>query len=334
MKLSQAEFSRVKRDKLLDYKIYSENYDELQTALEIVAESLSDPDEILANVPPADLMHPTYVRADLMTEFISACYSAGHEISYIRSLYPSMLEYWETYAKYSKAYNESLQPIGTAAHIPLADKHFHSANRMVCWGILLGFQPLLSQIVPIIDYNNSKRDGLLENLLQIYIDRPNPPPNECVRHLPYFKTLKIFAAPPSERSELVAEYLEDWYVASRRETYFDSHKRGNFYSGYWCWEAAALTVALGIDDTSYLDAEFYPRDLVEFARASVLGYAPPGIAAAEDGEVRSKAFDPCPKAGMWQSLDVEPTLKRFEFEQPMPDLNSAYGLTVWRFIEG
>lgn len=332
MKLALSEFSQVKRDKLLDYKVYSANYDRLQTALEIVAESLSDPEEVLATVPPADLMHPTYVRADLMTEFVSICYSAGHDLPYMRSLYPSLVEYWETYAKYSKAYNDSIDPPGTAAHIPLADKHFHTANRLICWGILLGFQPMLSRIPAIIDYNNPERDGLLENLLQGHVPGRDAPPTDCVRHLPYFKTLKIFTTPTNERSVLVAEYLEDWYAASRRESYFDSHKKRNHYSGYWCWEAAAITIALEIDDSTYREAEFYPRDLADFARASLRDYAPPGTSPSTPGELRAKARDPCPKAGTWQSIDLPSKNKYYEYAQEFDDLSSAYGKTVWRYI--
>lgn len=68
--------------------------------------------------------------------------------------------------------------------------------------------------------------------------------------------------------------MADWYHASRKEPYYDSHKRGEEFRGYWSWEAGAITVALEIDDTSYRNAEFYPRDLVDFARQAKNDYAP------------------------------------------------------------
>ena len=71
----------------------------------------------------------------------------------------------------------------------------------------------------------------------------------------------------------MAAYLEDWYVASRREPYYDSHKRRTSFKGYWSWEAAAITVILDIDDTSYRNAQFYPRDLVDFSRSGTTRYA-------------------------------------------------------------
>ena len=46
-------------------------------------------------------------------------------------------------------------------------------------------------------------------------------------------------------------------------------------------------------------------------------------------ELRAKAGDPCPKAGLWQSLDVVRELRRYQ----MDNMESLYGLTVWRFTE-
>jgi len=131
---------------------------------------------------------------------------------------------------------------------------------------LLGFGDLLPALARIIEYKNPRMDGMLERLLSYYVPNRDTSLNECARHLPYFKTLKIFNASPEMRPELIAEYLEDWYLASRREPYYDSHTRDTSFNGYWSWEAAAITFLLDIDDSSYRTAEFYPADLVDFAR--------------------------------------------------------------------
>lgn len=332
MKYEMKDFSLKKREKLLDYKHYSTNFDELMEALTIVDETLAEPEDVLAAIPPIDLMDPTQVRADLMTEFLSTCYSAGHELPYLRSLYPPLVKYWETYAKYSRAFNESTSPPTHVAHIALSDTAYHTAMRLVSWGILLGCETLIPRLLPILDYNNRQRDGLLERLLAPYTGERGTLPNECLRHLPYFKLLKVFSASREERSTLISEYLEEWYPASRREPYYESHKRGASFTGYWSWEAAAVTLVLNIDDSSYRHAPFYPSDMVEFSRQSKTLYAPAGMLPATSNELRSKAGDPCPLAGLWQSLDVTAKSQRYQQGQPMDDLESAYGLTVWRFI--
>jgi len=68
------------------------------------------------------------------------------------------------------------------------------------------------------------------------------------------------------RAALLAEYLSEWYEASRREPYFESHKKGLSFYGYWAWEAAAIAVVLEIDDTGLNGTQFYPDDLVAYAR--------------------------------------------------------------------
>jgi hypothetical protein len=333
-KFDAATFTNKKREKLLDYKYYGLNFDEDMETFRIVSEDMSQSAEVLANIPALNLMEATSARAWQSAKHLQDLYSAGHKIEQIRALYPAFMAYWEEYALHSLQYKSTPEAESvTVGHIALAGSEFRYALVMVTFGILLGWENLLPRFVPLIDYRND-RDGMLEQLLiNAGIER-NPAPDECLRHLPYFKTLKIFKATREDRPALMAEYLEDWYSASRREPYFDSHKRKASFHGYWSWEAAAITVLLDIDDTSYRDAQFYPRDLVDFARQAKRDYAPPGVPPAEASELRAKAGDPCPKAGTWISLDVESTRRRFEFEQPMPDLKSAYGLTVWRYLDG
>jgi len=68
---------------------------------------------------------------------------------------------------------------------------------------------------------------------------------------------------------MMAEYLKAWYGMSEDEPYFGNNRKGSQFFGYWSFEAAAISVILGIDDTSYRDDIFYPRELADFARSQV-----------------------------------------------------------------
>jgi len=332
-KLDAINFGQSKREKLLDYKVYSYNFDDNIETFEMVSEDISQPSEVLSSIPISNLMEATRERAWQVADHLQNCYSAGHDLSPLRANFPSYVEYWEDYAKYSEQFKNSPDAAYvTVGHVALAGDDYHYALVMVSFGILLGWQSLLHRLVPILDFRND-RDGLLEHLIDEVADNRGPKPDECLRHLPYFKTLKIIKADPKNRPAMMAEYLEDWYLASRREPYFDSHKRKTSFKGYWSWEAAAITVLLDIDDSIFREAQFYPRDLVDFARQAVKDYAPIGTPPIKLGELRSKAGDQCPKAGQWQSLDVSSQIKYFELGQLMENLDSAYGLTVWKFVE-
>jgi hypothetical protein len=188
-------------------------------------------------------------------------------IAELRAYYPLVLEAWENYAKAARAFDEGPEYTGSlVAHFALQGDEFDAVNRMVCLGILLGWGDLLPRLVPIIDYRNPFMDGLLERLLYRYVPARPQAPDECTRNSPYSTTLKIFAADRSEQADLVSAYLEDWYATSQREPYYDSHKKGSGFRGYWSWESAAMTFLLEIDDGTYASTKFYPADLAQFAR--------------------------------------------------------------------
>lgn len=62
-------------------------------------------------------------------------------------------------------------------------------------------------------------------------------------------------------------YLKKWYSNNENVYWYDAHKsKAKIYFGYWCLESAALTCILDLDDSEYLDNQYYPKDLVKYAR--------------------------------------------------------------------
>ncbi|RYE73463.1 MAG: hypothetical protein EOO81_00385 [Oxalobacteraceae bacterium] len=59
---------------------------------------------------------------------------------------------------------------------------------------------------------------------------------------------------------------------------------------------------------------------------------PSGQPALTHEELRSKAGEPCPKAGVWQPMEPGATPRRYAVGETMADLKSAYGITVWQWI--
>lgn len=327
--VSLPQFKDTKRELLLDYKYYEQEAVDLSARIPKAALRLKDPNW-LAGKDAGTIMLMTHGRTEYSLDLLTLNYSAGLDLAALRAEFIPMLSYFEEYAKFVRGYNET--PEGKSVKAPciaLRDAEFQKANRLVCFAILLGWENLLNRVMPLLDYNNSVHDGMLERMATNFVEGRGTPPDECTRHLPYFKTLKIFAADSAQRSQLMKEYLDEWYAASRREPYYDSHKKGSNFLGYWSWESAAITFILDIDDSSYADAKFYPKDLVDFARSAKQDYAPAGIAAASPNEVRAKAGDPCPKSGSWTSLTVPSQTVQYELGEVMRDVQSPYGHTVW-----
>lgn len=303
-KLNLADFSSKKREKLLSYEIYSANFDSATALIDGIKSQLQQPATVLEKVPLSAFMEATEGLARASVKHLTNTYSGGHEISDLRSLFPTVVECWQTFARYATAYDESEKGDNAfVAHIPLQGPGFYDANRLISCAILLGYPQLIERLMPIIDYHNSSRDGLLERLVAPYVAERGKAPEECTRHLPYFKTLKIFNAPSDQRPKMMATYLEEWYHASRREPYYESDEKGTSFVGYWSWEAAAITYILNIDDSGYRNATFYPEDLVQFART----YHDNGAISAgthdSDGNLRVRSGDLCPMTGLWETLN-------------------------------
>jgi len=263
-------FQARAREKLLAYEIYQDEAEHLVSVLPRGRRNLSDA-AWLASKDEGKKVLAAATLARLSVDLLTLAYSGGSNLTELRAFYPSLTEAWLIHEKLHVEYGRS--PLGatsTAATYALLGDAFHYVNRMVCFGILLGWGEHLSHVARIIEHKNPRMDGMLERLLSYYVPNRDTSIMECTRHLPYFKTLKVFEASPEMRPGLMAEYLEEWYEASRRESYYDSHTRDTSFRGYWSWEAAAVTFLLDIDDSSYRTAEFYPADLVDFARRAKL----------------------------------------------------------------
>jgi len=262
-------------------------------------------------------------------------YSAGMGADELRGFYPMALEWWEEYGKFHEAYQRIAKQAHLVAHMPLAEDWYWNAVRMTSFAILLGHAAELRRLCYLWDYSGQMLDGLLERLVIPSVPGRPAPPDECRNHLPYFKLLKVFDAAPADRPPLMSRYMDDWYEASRREPYYRSHTKGREHSflGYWSFEAAAVTQVLGIDDSSYRDHEFYPKDLADFARSLSADRPNGGASGAAAQRLRCDGGQPCPREGYWFTPARANSRRHFKEGEPMPDFKSDYGATIWQWDE-
>jgi len=266
-------------------------------------------------------------------------YSVGAPVEQIREVWPYAMRWAEEYAMFHEAHH--LDPHNQGGIVPHAalrtEDYWVVALRLLCFGMLTGHASELPRVMRFLDYGNELmgvRDGLIERLVAPWLPGREPAPDTCTRHLPYRKLFKVFAATPDKRPALMAKYLSEWYEASRREPYFDQHLGSgvNFF-GYWSWEAAATTWVLGMDDSSYRDMPFYPRDMADFARQ----FTVPGLVGQAPGTgytgLRCEASQPCPREGYWFTPAKADSRQKFKQGQVMPTVGGDYGTTIWQWDE-
>ncbi|NUE93674.1 PoNe immunity protein domain-containing protein [Acinetobacter seifertii] len=294
----------VYRDSLLDEEMYHDRFDTFVNELYSVTDGFCNYKN--------EKKFGGYIAAGRRRiidalDLMSLHYSAGGDISFIKELYPYLIHWTEEYAETSHLYNLSPDADGRYVwHISLGtEDYWYVALRLVCFGLLTGYADQMYRIMPIIDYveatpEGQEKDGLIERLIAPFVAARGIPPDEARRHLPYRKLIKVFNAAPEQRPALMLRYLESWYEASRREPYHDQHPQtdindGFTYYGYWSWEVAAVTWLLDIDDTLYREHEFYPKDLVDFARTQ--SNVVPNEEQPE--RIKVKGGEACIKTGHW-----------------------------------
>lgn len=68
---------------------------------------------------------------------------------------------------------------------------------------------------------------------------------------------------PAKAAALLKRYLEkEWYKGHKNVYWYENHtSKHNVFFGYWAFEAVAVVKQAGIDDSSFRDNEYYPKDL-------------------------------------------------------------------------
>ena len=323
------------RDDLLQEEMYFINFDEFVNGIYSVTDGFQ---KYKTGAKASKKMGAGHQRLHDALDLMSLQYSAGGDLSFIQELYPYLLNWTEEYAEVHSQYHQSPEAGGRYVwHISLGtEDYWYIALRLICFGLLTGYADQMQRIMPIIDYveatpEGQEKDGLIERLVAPFVAGRGTPPDNARRHLPYRKLFKVFNAQPEKRPALMLQYLEDWYEASRREPYFEQHPRadideGYLYYGYWSWEAAAVTWLLDIDDTSYREHQFYPKDLVDFARAQNENATADNVIE----RLKTKGGEVCVKTGYWTTPAQPDSRQYFTQGATFPMLSQAdWGEVYW-----
>lgn len=189
---------------------------------------------------------------------ITLKYSGGIAISEIEGDYPQLIDAWV-------AYNQNISSGDNKKHLFLTNDYYRVLT-LISLGIIFNapvnlFQKLTNHI------HSNGDDALVETLLSTRLND-----RVATDKLIYPKSFALlYKATQSKREEqpaLIKEYLANWYKNMKDFINYDAHKakgEGGF-EGYWSFETAAVVLIYNIDDSSFRDMDFYPRDMVGFAK--------------------------------------------------------------------
>ncbi|NHQ86763.1 DUF1911 domain-containing protein [Iodobacter sp. HSC-16F04] len=197
---------------------------------------------------------------------------------------------------------------------------------------LLGHEEQIPRIMGWINKNaefNRHRDGLFEYIVQKLTPETGPIERTLLHADVYRPLAKVIVSPAEERPAFVKAFLDGWYKKMKDCYWYGSHTDEvghSSYFGYWAFEAALVTFLWDVDDSSYRDHLYYPKDLIDFARSRTEQPSPEN----DLGPQRVVASQPCSQSGFWYSPAKQNSRAQFKQGELMPDFpDSTYGATIW-----
>ncbi|GAA0824224.1 hypothetical protein GCM10009111_34830 [Colwellia asteriadis] len=192
------------------------------------------------------LMHERYSRGDNLIE-----------------LKPHLLSALE-YRQWQKDYADALPENEQVERIDWEELHEDDMRRTLVWFAFaycldMG-QDYYQQVLDLIA--NQGQDGLLDNIAVAMGDKNREVAQSTLFKKRFGKLYDVVIAEPSKRPALVKAYLDAWYKAEGSPGYHLMDT--DAYIGYWCWGAALVVKLYNIDDSSFIDHEYYPKDLVHW----------------------------------------------------------------------
>lgn len=256
------DFNTLRRDPLLEERVYKDK------TSEYFEETVHDK-ELLAIIDDEskELDHRERVSWSIFVEYLEKTildYSAGQPIEGVEEL---LEQTFERYVIHKKKFNHDVL------------KYWEPDSfQYILWlyslSILLGKQQYLVPLSRWLTILGDVKDDPILSILLARIGIVGLPRQELLafpksyQHL--YDAIKGDGVSPTkiERQESIKQYLKGWYKGMKDCYWYNRHK-GKFptFFGYWAFEAGMVTLLYGLDDSSYRHMLYYPKDLVDHARA-------------------------------------------------------------------
>lgn len=187
-------------------------------------------------------------------------YSRGDELSSLKPDLLKTLEYRQWQKQYADALPESEQ-VERIAWEEIREDYLEDFLKWLSFAYCLnmGKEYYLSVLALIA---NQGIDSLLDKIAVKMGDIERDISKELLFKKRFSKLYDVIESQPEQRPKLLATYLDAWYKLEGSPDYHLMDT--DAYIGYWCWEAALVVKLYGIDDSSFINHEYYPKDLVHW----------------------------------------------------------------------
>jgi hypothetical protein len=208
---------------------------------------------------PADEIRLDMVYFDLAhsyTSLLALKYSRGYPVADLRPDLLALVEALEKYRQFPEAEDFFFNG---------EQDEYMQALTLVSLALLLRVDTGVFQRLVAASGANGQ-DYVLEWLIGRRLPG-RPATTQLLFPKTYTRLRDAIQAPRDTQSTLLKSFLAGWYESLNTVWYnIHAHRQDAAgFTGYWCWEAAAVAHALGADDAALRAMRYYPTDLADFA---------------------------------------------------------------------
>ncbi|HEX8657261.1 MAG TPA: PoNe immunity protein domain-containing protein [Hymenobacter sp.] len=211
-------------------------------------------------LPPGEVvMHVAYlVLFRALRKSLVLKYSRGYPLDELKQLFPAVVVALEG-CRYHP------DPQGGDLFFNGEQDEYMQAVALLSLGLLLRVEAgVFQRLVAALGLNG--QDFVLEWLAGRRLpDRPQP--TQLLFPKTYARLRDAIQAPRDIQAVVLRGFLSSWYESLDTVWYNIHAHRADAagFTGYWCWEAAAVACFLGVDDGELRALRYYPADLADYA---------------------------------------------------------------------
>ena len=229
-------------------------YDSAEDALSFARKSLKD---------DRDRGHSFAERLSGAGNFLGywhLAYSAGYPL---QTLAAFIDEYLDQLSYYDGVFTKIWTSV---THNRIVDVGSRYPEPLFALAWLVGLGASRAQIERFLPFcGEPGQDALFDRLVQL-AGFNRPVANTLQYPNDYRDTLAVLDAPQAQRSALIKKLLPKWFRTRFPDMTMKKPTDAE-YTGHWALDIALIVMLCGVDDSSFRDAEIYPRDLVDHYRS-------------------------------------------------------------------
>ncbi|SHN52055.1 PoNe immunity protein domain-containing protein [Desulfovibrio litoralis] len=260
--MNEQEFEERKRDIFIIEAAYDE-YLKVQHQLFSYPDYAEDRNVIIATRGSKEKARSfSFSRARQMIEFAWVMYSCGLPIEEIHS---KVIYAFDDLERHLAVYPDDTFKLWE----PDA---YYFCMLLISWTVLFNMPERLPLIASFI--SQDEEDGLDPFIAVLFHSlgiRNFSGANAPLQHpKPYVILYESLREDRAGQAKAMGKYLKAWYKGkSIKNCYWHGRHEGRVpenHLGYWAFEKGMLTVLNNLDDSSFRDMNYYPRDLIDYSR--------------------------------------------------------------------